>query len=408
MDEIIVGLDIGTTKTAAVIGFLNENGFVEIAGVGIAPSRGIKNGVIINIDNTQVSIMKAIEDAELMAGTEIGSVLVSLTGTHIKGENSRGVVAVPGRTRTISHNEIRRVIEAAQAIVIPADREIIHVLSREFAVDEQHGIKDPIGMTGVRLEADVHIITGASSSIQNLTKSVNSAGIHCTDIIFTPLAVSEATLSVDERDLGVAVVDIGGGTTDISVFVDGGVIYSSVIGVGSRHVTNDISIGLSTPVESAEVIKKKHGCALIDLIDASETVEVPSVGDRAPRRIMRQELTRIIEPRMFEIMELVDRELMLSGKKEVLAAGVVITGGGAMLDGTAQCAERVFHLPVRIGIARDITGMKDVVASPQFTNAVGIVKYGIKARQFRDGKSYGTKGKESIGKKFKKWLEDYL
>ncbi|MFW5807972.1 MAG: cell division protein FtsA [Spirochaetota bacterium] len=408
MDEIVVGLDIGTTKTAAVIGFLNENGQVEIAGVGIAPSRGLKNGVIINIDNTQASIMKAIEDAELMAGTEISSVLVSITGGHIKGENSRGVVAVPGRTRIISNNEIRRVIEAAQAIVIPADREIIHVLSREFSVDEQHGIKDPIGMTGVRLEAEVHIITGSSSSIQNLTKSVNSAGIHCSDIIFTPLAVSEATLSPDERELGVAVVDIGGGTTDISVFVDGGVTCSTVLTVGSRHVTNDISIGLSTPVESAEIIKKKHGCALIDMIDASETVEVPSVGDRAPRRIMRQELTRIIEPRMFEIMELIDRELVLSGKKDILAAGIVLTGGGAMLEGTVECAERVFRLPVRIGTAKEITGMKDVVATPQFTNAVGIVKYGIKTRQYREGKGYGKKSKVSIGQKFRKWLEDYL
>ncbi len=408
MEEIVVGLDIGTTKTAAVIGFLNENGMVEVAGVGVAPSRGLKNGVIINIDNTQASIMKAIEDAELMAGTEISSVHVAVTGSHIKGENSKGVVAVPGRTRTISNNEIRRVIEAAQAIVIPADREIIHVLSREFSVDEQHGIKDPIGMTGVRLEAEVHIITGSSSSIQNLTKSVNSAGIHCADILFTPLAVSEATLSSDERELGVAVVDIGGGTTDISVFVDGGVVYSSVLSVGSRHVTNDISIGLSTPIESAEIIKKKHGCALIDLIDASETVEVPSVGDRAPRRVMRQELTRIIEPRMFEIMELIDRELVLSGKKDILAAGIVITGGGTMLDGTIECAERVFSLPVRIGTAKDITGMKDVVASPQFTNAVGIVKYGIKARQYRDGKAYGKKSRASLGEKFKKWLEDYL
>lgn len=408
MEEVVVGLDIGTTKTCAVIGFMNENGSVEISGVGIAPSGGMKDGVVINIDNTQASIAKAIEDAELMAGTEISSVLVSITGAHVKGENSRGVVAIPGRTRTISHNEIRRVIEAAQAVVIPADREIVHVLSREFSVDEQHGIKDPIGMTGVRLEAEVHIITGSTSNISNLTKSVNGGGLHCADIIFSPLAVSESALSADEKELGVAIVDIGGGTTDICIFSEGGVTYTKVLTIGGRHVTNDISIGLSTATDSAEVIKKKYGCSLIDMIDATETIEVPSVGDRAPRRIMRQELARIIEPRMFEIMELVDRELMISGKKDILAAGVVITGGGAMLEGAIECAERVFQLPVRLGTAKDISGLKDIVASPQYTNAVGMVKYGIKTMSYHSSSVKRKKIGQSFGSKIKRWFEEYL
>ncbi|HRX16534.1 MAG: cell division protein FtsA [Spirochaetes bacterium] len=408
MEDVVVGLDIGSTKTCAVIGFLNENGLVEIAGVGVAPSRGLKNGVIINIDNTQAAIAKAIEDAELMAGCEIAACYVAITGSHIKGENSPGVVAVSGRNRSISAGEIRRVIQAAQAIVIPADREIMHVLSREFAVDDQRGIKDPIGMTGVRLEAEVHIVTGSRSAIINLTKSVNASGIHCQDIVFSPLAAAEAVLSAEEMELGVAVVDIGGGTTDIAVFSDGGVAYTSVLPVGGRHVTNDISIGLSTPAESAEMIKKKHGLSLVSFVDASETVEVPSVGDRAPRRIMRMELARIIEPRMFEIMEMIERELLVSGKKDFLAAGVVLTGGGAMLEGTVECAERVFRLPVRIGRAKNITGMKDIVSSPQYANAVGLVKYGIKTRQYREAKGGTKKQSGGLKMKMKKWFQDYL
>lgn len=408
MDTIVVGLDIGTTKTCAIAGYLNDNGRVEIAGVGIAPSRGMKNGVIINIDNTKESITKAVEDCELMAGCEIASSIVALSGNHVKGENSRGVVAVSGRGRTISTNEIRRVIEAAQAIVIPADREIVHVLSREFSVDDQIGIKDPIGMTGVRLEAEVHIVTASASSLQNLIKSVNASTLQVSDIVFSALAASEAVLSSDEKELGVALVDIGGGTTDILVFMDGGVCYSSVLPIGGRHVTNDLSIGLSTPVESAEVLKKKYGCAVIDLVDAAETIEVPSVGDRAPRRVFRQEMARIIEPRMFEIMELVDRELEKSGKKNVLAAGIVLTGGCAAMDGAVEAAERVFRLPVRIGVPKDIGGMTDIVSTPQFTSAVGLVKYGIKTAQFSGKRSTRKNPGGGLGAKLKRWFEEYL
>ncbi len=409
MEGIVVGLDLGTTKTCAVIGFRNEHGQIEIAGVGVAPSKGLKNGVIVNIDNTVASIVKSIEDAELMAGCEVSSVYVGITGVHVKGENQRGVVAISNRSRLVNAAEVKRVFEAAQAIKVPADREIVHVLSKEFAVDDQSGIKDPIGMSGVRLEAEVHIITAATTSIQNVIKSVHKAGFQCSDVIFSPLASSEACLTQDEKDLGVALIDVGGGTSDIMVFIEGGVAHSSVLPVGGIHVTNDISIGLMTPLEAAEVIKKKHGCAAVDLVDASETIEVPSVGGRAPRRLFRQELAQIIEPRMMEIMEMIDRELTSSGKKELLAAGIVLTGGGSMLDGCVEIAERVFNLPVRIAVPRDITGLKDEVSTPQFSHGVGLVKYGILKEIFRAGKMQEKKGGiKSIGTRIFKWLEQYL
>jgi cell division protein FtsA len=405
--EPVVGLDIGTTKTCAVIGYLNENRQIEIAGVGLCPSNGMKNGVIINIDNTAASIEKAIENAEMMAGCEVSSVYVGIGGQHVKGENSKGVVAIANRNRTISNNEVRRVIEAAQAIVIPVDREIMHVLSREFSVDDQTGIKDPVGMSGVRLEAEVHIVTAATSNIQNLIKSVDKAGYIYQNIIFNPLASAEAVLTEDEKELGVAIVDIGGGTTDIVVYLEGGACYSSVLSVGGVHVTNDISIGLRTPFESAEMIKTKNGCAVLDLVDASEMIEVPSVGGRPPRRLFRQELTQIIEPRVSEIMEMIDHELIKSGKKNMLAAGIVMVGGGSMLDGCVEAAERVLNLPVRVGVCRDLAGLKDRVATPQFVNGVGLLRYGIRVQ----GKS-GRISREKRGAGFidsiKRFLQEYL
>ena len=409
MEEITVGLDIGTTKTCSVIGYLNENNKIEVAGVGVSPSKGLKGGIIINIDNTVNSIVKAIDDAELMAGCEAGSIIVGITGHHIKGENSRGVVAITNRNRTINPVEIKRVIEAAQAIVIPTDREILHVLSKEFSVDDQTGIKDPIGMSGVRLEAEVHIITGSSTSIQNIVKSVSRSGFQCSDIVFSPIASAEATLSQDEKELGVALVDIGGGTTDIIIYIEGGVAYTSVLAIGGIHVTSDISIGLRTPLDSAEMIKRKYGCSVIDLVDASETVEVPSVGGRAPRRLFKQELAQIIEPRMMEIMEMVDSELSKSGKKEILAAGVVITGGGSMIEGSIEAAERMLNIPVRLGIPKDIEGLRDVVSTPQYSNGVGLLKYGVKMNQFRSKEYRKGAGRiSSLGSRIRRWFEEYL
>jgi cell division protein FtsA len=408
MDDVIVGLDLGTTKTCVVIGFLNENGLPEVSGVGVAPTKGLKNGVIINIDSTIQSIVKAIEDAELMAGCEVGAVYANVSGLHMKGENSKGVVAVSSRTRTITHQEIKRVIEAAQAVVIPADREIVHVLSKEFAVDDQTGIKDPVGMSGVRLEAEVHIVTGSTASIQNLTKSVGRAGLQCNDVVFSPLASAEAVLTRDEKELGVALVDIGGGKTDIIIYSEGGVAYSSVLAIGGMHVTSDVSIMMRTPIDSAEIIKKKHGCALVDLVDPAESIDVPMVGGRAPQRKFRQELAQIIEPRMMEIMELVDHELLKSGRKEMIAAGIVLAGGGCMLDGTVEAAERKLGLPVRLGIPRDIAGLKDVVATPQFANGVGLLKYGIRSAQYFKTKGPKPKSGKSFGGTIRRWIEEYL
>ncbi len=408
MDNVVVGLDIGTTKTCVVIGFLNEAAQIEVAGVGVCPSKGMKSGVIVNIDTTIASVIKAVEDAELMAGCEVGAVYAGITGQHLKGENSKGVVAVSSRNRTIGHSEIKRVIEAAQAVVIPADRQILHVLSKEFTVDDQIGIKEPLGMSGVRLEAEVHIVTGAASSIQNLTKSINTAGLHCSDVVFSPLASAEAALSLDEKELGVAMIDIGGGTADLAIYIEGGVAYSAVIPVGGMHVTSDVSIGLRTPLESAEIIKKKHGCAVMDLVDSTETIEVPAVGGRIPRRIYRHELVQIIEPRMFEIMQFIDQELLRSGKKKILAAGIVLTGGASMIDGCIECAERVFKMPVRIGISKDICGLTDVVASPQYTTAVGLMRYGIKLKQFHGQGSKSAGGIKNIFGSLKNIIEEYL
>ena len=408
MEDIIVGLDIGTTKTCAVIGFLNENNQVEVAGVGVAPSKGLKNGVIVNIENTSASIVKAIENAETSAGYEVSSVFVGVSGQHIKGENSKGVVAITNRNRTITQSEVKRVIEAAQAIVIPVDREIMHVLSKEFTVDDQSGIKDPVGMSAVRLEAEVHIITAATASIQNMIKAVAKAGFQHRDIVFNALASADAVLSKDEKELGVALIDIGGGTTDIIVYMEGGVAYSAVLPVGSIHITNDISIGLRTSIESAEMIKKKYGCADLSLVDASEIVEVPSVGGRAPRRLFRQELTQIIQPRVAEIMEMVDHELLKSGKKDMLSAGVVLTGGGSMLEGCIEAAERVFAMPVRIGVPVDIVGgLKDEVNTPQYANGVGLLKYGIRMSQFRSQGRFG-RSKESFLDKIKRGFTQYF
>ncbi|MBN1498267.1 MAG: cell division protein FtsA [Spirochaetes bacterium] len=407
MENILVGLDIGTTKTCAVIGTMNDSGMLEVIGVGVTPSRGLKNGVIVNIDNTTSSIVKAIDEGELMAGYEVSDVIVGVGGQHVKGQNSRGVVAVSSRNRTIATQDVKRVIEAAQAIVIPVDREILHVLSKEFSVDDQIGIKDPIGMSGVRLEAEVHIITGATSNIQNMIKAVEKSGFQYRDIVFNPLAAADAVLSRDEMELGVALLDIGGGTIDLIVYLEGGVAYSTVLPVGGIHITNDISIGLRTPIESAELIKKKYGCAVLDLVDPSEVVEVPSVGGRPPRKLLRQELTQIIEPRVAEMMEMVERELVLSGKKDMLAAGVVLTGGGSMLDGSVEAAERVFNMPVRIGSPRDVTGIADRVSTPQFSNAVGLLKYGLKMSQVRAGKFTPEKGGNVFGR-IKKWIEEYL
>ena len=374
-DNLIVGLDIGTTKICAIVGNLTEDG-IDIVGIGTSPSKGLRKGVVINIESTVAAIKKAIEEAELMAGCEIKSVYAGIAGGHIKGFNSQGVIAI--KNREVSPEDVKRVIEAAKAIAIPMDREVIHILPQEFIIDDQDGIREPLGMSGVRLEAKVHIVTGAVASAQNIVKSCNRAGLEVADIVLEQLSSSEAVLSADEKELGVALVDIGGGTTDIAIFVDGAIKHTSVLSLGGNHLTNDIAVGLRTPMAEAERIKQKYGCCLSSLVGKDETIEVPSVGGRKPRVLSRQLLCEILEPRVEEIFTLVNREIVKSGLEDMIASGVVITGGSTILEGMPELAEQIFNLPVRRGLPQRIGGLIDVVNSPVYATGVGLVVYGSK------------------------------
>ncbi len=374
-DNLIVGLDIGTTKICAIVGNLTEEG-IDIVGIGTSPSRGLRKGVVINIESTVASIRKAVEEAELMAGCEIKSVYAGIAGGHIKGFNSQGVIAI--KNREVCADDVKRVIDAAKAIAIPMDREVIHILPQEFIIDDQDGIREPLGMSGVRLEAKVHIVTGAVASAQNIVKSCNRAGLDVADIVLEQLASSEAVLSADEKELGVALIDIGGGTTDIAIFVDGAIKHTSVLSLGGNHLTNDIAVGLRTPMAEAEKIKQKYGCCLASLVGKDETIEVPSVGGRKPRVLSRQLLAEILEPRVEEIFTLVNREIVKSGYEDMIASGVVITGGTTILEGMPELAEQVFNLPVRRGLPQRIGGLVDVVNSPAYATGVGLVVYGSK------------------------------
>jgi len=381
--NMIVGLDIGTTKICAVVSELSEKA-AEIIGVGTYPSVGLRKGVVVNIDNTVDSIQRSMEEAELMAGCEIGSVFIGIAGSHIKGFNSHGVIAVKGQE--VSQEDVDRVIDAARAVAIPLDREVIHILPQEYIVDEQGGILDPVGITGVRLEAKVHIVTGAVTAAQNLIKCANRAGLDVVDIVFQPLASAEAVLTQEEKDLGVALVDFGGGTTDLALFTESAIKHTAVLGLGGNNLTNDIAVGLRTPSKEAEQIKIGHGSCLNSLVDKDQMIEVPSVGGRKPRLLSRHILSEILEPRVEEIFTLVDQEIERTGLKELLASGVVITGGSALLPGIAEIADQVFQLPTRIGYPQRISGLVDVVSGPMFATAVGLVLYGMEhqpQRKFR-------------------------
>ncbi len=403
--ELIVGLDIGTTKICAIVGEVTESG-IDIIGIGTHPSKGLRKGVVINIETTVNSIKRAIEEAELMAGCEISTVYAGIAGGHIKGFNSHGVVAV--KDKEIRQTDVDRVIDAAKAIAIPLDREVIHILPQEFIVDEQDGIREPIGMSGVRLEAQVHIVTGAVSSAQNIIKCANRTGLNVADIVLEQLASSEAVLTEDEKELGVALVDIGGGTTDIALFSEGAIVHTSVIAVGGNHLTNDIAVGLRTPPHEAEKIKQKYGCAMASMVDRDETIEVPSVGGRSPRVLSRQVLCEIIEPRVEEIFMLVHREIQKSGYEELLASGLVITGGSTLLAGMPELAEDVTSLPVRRGVPQGISGLVDVVRSPMYATGVGLVLYGA---QHQDQKHFRVRDDNVYGKvrgRMRAWLADFF
>jgi cell division protein FtsA len=374
-EAVVVGLDIGTTKICAVVGQIN-NGQVDVIGLGTYPSKGLRKGVVVNIDSTVQSIKKAIEEAELMAGCEITSVYAGIAGGHIKGINSHGVIAV--KNREITSNDVKRVIDAASAVAIPMDREVIHIIPQEFIVDEQDGIRDPVGMSGVRLEGRVHIVTGAITSAQNIIKCANRAGLDVNDIVLEQLASSEAVLMPEEKELGVAIIDMGGGTTDLVIFSDGAIKHTAVVSLAGNHITNDISMGLRTPLEEAEKIKKRYGCALASMVHKDETIEVPSVGGRNPRVLSKQTLAEIVEPRVEEILTLVHHEVMKTGYANLIASGIILTGGTAVLEGLPELAEQIFNLPVRRGTPIGIGGLVDLVNSPMYATGVGLVLYGSK------------------------------
>ncbi len=389
--DLICGLDIGTTKICAIVGEVTADG-VDIVGIGTHPSRGLRKGVVINIESTVESIKAAIEEAELMAGCEISTVYAGIAGGHIRGFNSHGIVAV--KDKEVQQPDVDRVIDAARAVAIPLDREVIHILPQEFIIDQQDGIKEPLGMSGVRLEAKVHIVTGAVTSAQNIVKCAQRVGLNVSDIVLEQLASSEAVLSKDEKDLGVALIDIGGGTTDLAIWTEGSIIHTSVLAVGGDHITNDIAVGLRTPMDDAERIKQRAGCAMSSMVEADETIEVPSVGGRKPRTLSRQILTEIIEPRVEEMFSLVHQEIQRTGYEDLLASGVVITGGTTLLDGMPELAEDILGLPVRLGVPQGIGGLVDVVRNPMYATGVGLVLYGcehVEHRHFkiRDDNVYG-------------------
>lgn len=407
-EDIIVGLDIGTTKVCAVIGRINEYNSVDIIGVGTSPSRGLRKGVVVNIESTVHSVATAIEKAELMAGLEVRSVYAGIAGGHIEGVNSRGVVAVSSRGKEISEQEVERVIEAAKALALPMEREVIHVIPQEFIVDNQDGIKDPVGMNGVRLEAEVHIVTGAVASAQNIVKSVNRSGYAVNDIVLEPLASALATLKEDEKELGVVLIDIGGGTTDVLVYLNGSIWHTNVISMGGNHVTSDISIGLRTPINAAEEIKKDWGIALSELVDTDEIIEVPNVGGRKPTRMPRQILAEIIQPRMEEIFYLVKNDLDQKDFKDLLSGGVVVTGGASLLEGTDKVAERIFEMPVRIGRPSNVGGLVDEVSSPEYSTGVGLVLYGMQARPVSFMENRGAGLFTNIKKRMVNWFGEFF
>ena len=404
-ENLIVGLDIGTTKICAIVGNLTEDG-LDIVGIGTSPSRGLRKGVVINIESTVESIRKALREAELMAGCEIRSVFAGIAGGHLKGFNSQGVIAI--KNREVTSEDVTRVIDAAKALAIPMDREVIHVLPQEFIIDDQDGIKEPLGMSGVRLEAKVHIVTGAVASAQNIVKSCNRAGVNVSDIVLEQLASSDAVLSADEKELGVALIDIGGGTTDIAIFVDGAIKYTSVLSLGGNHLTNDIAVGLRTPMAEAEKIKKQYGCCMTSMIGKDETIEVPSVGGREPRILSRQLLAEILEPRVEEIFTLVNREIIRSGYEDLIASGMVITGGTTILPGMPEMAEQIFSLPVRRGVPQGIGGLVDVVNSPIYATGVGLVKFGsrnLKAQKFMIGQQNVF---DKVVRRMREWFSEFF
>ncbi len=376
--QMIVGLDIGTSKIVAIVGEIGSNGEMEIVGIGTHASRGLKKGVVINIESTVHSIKRAVEEAELMAGCKVHSVFAGIAGSHIRGMNSNGIVAI--KDREVTAADVDRVIDAAKAVAIPADQRIIHVIPQEFLIDDQDGIREPVGMSGVRLEARVHLVTGAMSAAQNIVKAVQRCGLEVDDLILEQLASSFAVLTEDEKELGVCLVDIGGGTTDIAVFTEGAIRFTANIPIAGDQVTNDIAVALRTPTQYAEEIKCRYACALSTLTNSDEVLEVPGVGESETRQLSRQTLAEVVEPRYEELLTLVQSELRRSGFEELCAAGIVLTGGSSTMEGVVEMAEDIFQTQVRLGVPQGVVGLVDIVRNPIHATGVGLLKYGADTR----------------------------
>ncbi|MDE0931562.1 MAG: cell division protein FtsA [Halioglobus sp.] len=403
--KLIVGLDIGTSKVVAIVGEISLDGDIEIVGIGSSPSKGMKKGVVVNIESTVQSIQRAAEEAELMAGCQIHSVYVGIAGSHIRSLNSHGIVAI--KDKEVYRADLERVIDAAQAVAIPADQKILHILPQEYVIDDQGGIKEPLGMSGVRLEAKVHLVTCAVNAAQNIEKCIRRCGLEVEEIILEQLASSYSVLTDDERELGVCMVDIGGGTTDIAIFTEGSIRHTGVIPIAGDQVTNDIAMALRTPTQHAEEIKIKYACALTQLAGPDETIKVPSVGDRPPRDLSRQSLAEVVEPRYDELFTLVQAELRRSGYEDMVPAGVVLTGGTSKMEGVVELAEEIFHMPVRVGYPQTVRGLNDIVRNPIYATSVGLLQYGMEHRndggKTSSAKSSGTS--ESFWSRVKAWLQ---
>jgi cell division protein FtsA len=403
--EIIVGLDIGTTKICAVVGEV-VGGKVEIVGMGSHPSEGLRKGVVVNIETTVASIKKAVEEAELMAGCEINHVLTGIAGGHIMGFNSHGVIAL--KSKEVGRRDVERVVDAATAVAIPTDREVIHVLPQEFILDGQDGITDPVGMSGVRLEAKVHIVTGAVASAHNLIKCCNQAGLDVSDIVLQSLASGEAVLTPEERSLGAALVDFGGGTTDLAVFSGEAIKHTAVLALGGINLTTDLAVGLRTPMGEAERLKKRYGTALASLAGRDEVVEVASMGGRGPRRVKRQILGEILEPRVEELLGLIRQDLETSGFADQAASGVILTGGSSLLEGLEDIAEQVFDCPARLGWPRGAGGLADVVNNPMYATAVGLILYGARTKPEKKFRIRDVHIFNRITNRMKRWFKDIV
>ena len=400
--RLIVGLDIGTSKVAAIVGELTADGDIEIIGIGSHRSRGLKKGVVVNIESTVQSIQRAIEEAELMAGCHIDEVYAGIAGSHVRSLNSHGIVAI--RDREVFQQDIERVIDAAQAVAIPADQKVLHILPQEYLVDNQEGVRQPLGMSGVRLEAKVHLVTCAVNAAQNVEKCIERCGLKVKDVILEQLASSYAVLSDDERELGVCLVDIGGGTTDIAVFTDGAIRHTAVIPIAGDQVTNDIAMALRTPTANAEEIKIKYACALTQLARADETIKVPGVGDKPAKELSRQALAEVVEPRYDELFTLVQAELRRSGFEDLIAAGIVLTGGSSKMEGVIELAEEIFHMPVSLGTPKHVTGLKDIVRNPIYATGVGLLLYGRQREEEMRGRGKGRSS--GVVKRLKNFISE--